>query len=165
MFQPDILAIVYRILRLSTQSSQTLRIIIETATKTIQSALRCGNYKGEEIHKLIKQINKVTSRDREKSACQRAVATMLLDCLKNRTQIGLAPFFRLLDLLLHDSFSQLMIDEQMETYIFGQSQCAKFTSDNSQRMLLTQSLVVQSADLLEVLCEREQGSKSAARII
>jgi DNA integrity scanning protein DisA with diadenylate cyclase activity len=103
------LAIVFRILRLSTQSTQTLRIIIETATKAIQCAVKSGNYRGEEIHKIIKQINKTTSRDREKSACQRVVASMLVDCLKNRQKINIGAFFKLLDLLLHDNYSMLLI--------------------------------------------------------
>jgi len=62
----------------------------------------------------------MTSRDREKSACQRVVASMLVDCLKNRAVMNLGAFFKLLDLLLHDNYSKLLIDQQMETYIFGQ---------------------------------------------
>lgn len=153
-FQSDILAIVYRILRLSTQSAQTLRIIIETATKTIQSAIRCGNYRGDELHKIIKQINKMTSRDREKSACQRVLASMLVDCLKNRAVMNLAAFFKLLDLLLHDNYSQLMIDEQMETYIFGQRR-NEVTSDQNPRLLLTSTLLSHTSELFEILCEKD----------
>ena len=43
-FEPEILAIVYRILCLSTQSGQTLKIILETTGRTIESALLSGKY-------------------------------------------------------------------------------------------------------------------------
>ena len=43
-FEPEILSIMFRILRLSSQSGQTLKIIVETTAKTVESGLLSGNY-------------------------------------------------------------------------------------------------------------------------
>ena len=56
---------------------------------------------------------------------------MLVDGLKNRISMSLGAFFRLIDLLLLDNYSKLMMDEKMEVFIYGETR-DKITCDQHQ---------------------------------
>ena len=126
----------------------------------IKCAIQYGNYRWEELHKLIKLVNKyaaycmlehqkifyikiyikmffvrLTPREREKNSFHCAIALMLVDGLKNRISMSLGAFFRLIDLLLLDNYSKLMMDEKMELFIYGEMR-EKITSDQYQVLTL-----------------------------
>ena len=78
---------------------------------------------------------RLTPREREKNSFHCAIALMLVDGLKNRITMSLGAFFRLIDLLLLDNYSKLMMDEKMELFIYGEMR-EKITSDQYQVLTL-----------------------------
>ena len=63
-FDSELLNVIYRILRLSSAGMPVLRIVLETASRTVELALQSDQYSAEQINLILRQASRVCTRDR-----------------------------------------------------------------------------------------------------
>ena len=102
----------------------------------------------------MKQINRVSYRDLQRSPCPKIISNFLIGVIRNKHKISLNAFFKLLDLILADQGSRLLLEEQVNLYIFGVRKEAD--RDMNQLMFQNQSMFqTHLGELLEVLSEKD----------
>ena len=129
-----------------------LKVVLDTASRTVELALQSDQYTAEQIMLLLRQANRVSSRDRDRLACSSKVSKFFLDVLLNKTKLPANSFFKLLGLLLADQGIKLILDEQVQYQIFG-SNCDDHEKEGS--LLIGPSLATFIPSIMDVLCERD----------
>ena len=154
-FDSELLNIIYRILRLSSAGMQVLRIVLETASRTVELALQSDQYSAEQINLILRQANRVCTRDRDRLVCASKVAKFFVDVLGSKTKLSVNSFFKLLGLLLNDQGVRLVLDEQVQYQVFGGGDKDCDHDKEKGSLLIGPTLTPFISAIMDALCERD----------
>ena len=154
-FDSELLNVIYRILRLSSAGMPVLRIVLETASRTVELALQSDQYSAEQINLILRQASRVCTRDRDRLVCASKVAKFFVDVLGSKTKLSVNSFFRLLGLLLNDQGVRLVLDEQVQYQVFVNSDKECDFDKEKGSLLIGPTLAPFISAIMDALCERD----------
>ncbi len=126
---------------------------IDITLKSVNIALKSGNYESNELIQLIRLIHKYSSKERERQNFQKLILAPFSAILLNRRSVSFCALFKLIELLLFDYEAIWLIEAHVEQYIFGTDE--KRITLRNKKTSLSSPFQPLANELMELLYEKD----------